>query len=140
MSQILLDEHISHPRVLLLLQKWIKVEPLTELRRGQHVLDERVPSLLLTLKQPTFVTIDRDFWKRHLCHPDYCLLYFPLRREEQGMIPDLLRALLRLPEFRTRAARMGKVARVSTAAIHYWQFPNKDLQELAWPPPARRKR
>jgi hypothetical protein len=119
MSQLILDEQISLPEVLPLIQKWITVQYLPALRPRQQVLDQRVPAILLTLKQPTLVTIDRDFWRRHLCHPNYCILYFALRNEEQRLIPDLLRALLRRPEFNTRAKRMGKVVRISTTTLDY---------------------
>jgi hypothetical protein len=104
------------------------------------VLDERVPAILLSLKQPTFVTIDHSFWNRELCHPHYGILYFSLSIREQDLIPDLLRALLRRPEFDTRAKRMGKVARISTAAIDYWQFQGQDLHSITWEGGSQRKR
>jgi hypothetical protein len=101
------------------IRKWITAERLQDLRANERIPDERVPEILRTLKQPTFVTIDQDFWDRDFCHPSYGILYFALRSEEQGVIPDLLRALLRRPDCHTRARRMGKVARVSTTAIDY---------------------
>jgi hypothetical protein len=84
------------------------------------------------------VTIDHGFWERHWCHPGYCILYFDLRGSEQRLIPDLLRALLRHPEFHTRAARMGKVACVGTELVRYWQFQIDQMQHVA--PPALRRR
>jgi hypothetical protein len=97
------------------------------------VLDERVPEILRTVRRPTFITVDQDFWDRRWCHPDYCILYFALSDEQQFQLPDLLRALLRLPEFRSRAGRMGKVARVRPTAVEWWQFPPGDLHQLTWP-------
>ena len=45
----------------------------------------------------------------------------------------LLRRLLRLPEFRTRAVRMGKVAYVNPTRIEYWQLGDGRLHRLTWP-------
>lgn len=132
MSQLILDEQINQEVVLPALRKWITVQPLIEACPGQHILDERIPSILRTLKQPTLVTIDRGLWRRDRCHPAYCILYFALRSGEQEELPGLLRALLRHPEFRTRAKRMGKVARVSEATVDYWQFPQRGLKRIAW--------
>ena len=67
--------------------------------------------ILRELRQPTFVTIDMGFWNLRLRDPRYRILCFPLRNDEQRQIPGLLRQLLHLPEFATKAARMGKVAR-----------------------------
>jgi len=138
-SQLILDNDISQPVVVPPLLKWITVELLQQLRPGEIVRDERVPEILRTLKQPTFVTIDSDFWHRRWRHPDYCILYFYLRDDEQHLIPDLLRALFRHPEFHTRAARRGKVAWVGTDSVRYWQFQVAQMQHLE-PPPRRHKK
>jgi hypothetical protein len=139
MSQLILDDQLDVEVVLPPLRKWITVECLHELRSGEHILDDRIPEIFRTLKQPTFVTIDQDFWHPLWCHPAYCILYFALRDDQQELLPGLLRALLRRPEFRTRAVRMGKVARVSTFVIDYWQHPPGDVQHASWPV-GRRKR
>lgn len=44
-----------------------------------------------------------------------------LEPQQQNRIPNLLRQLLRLSEFKTKAARMGKVARVSEGKVEFWQ-------------------
>src|SRR5262249_36990174 len=116
MSQLILDAHVNALYVLPVLRRWITVQRLQEIRPGEIVLDERVPEIPSTLKQPTFVTIDKDFDDPGWCHPNYCILYFALRDDEQTLLPGLLRALFRRPEFRTRAGRMGKLARVSTSS------------------------
>lgn len=137
MSQLVLDDHLDAPAVLLPIRKWITAQFLRHLRPGQQILDDRVPQLLRTLRQPTFVTIDRDFWDSRWCNPSYGILYFALEDTEQELLPDLLRALFRRPEFRTRADRMGKVAKVSTVTIEYWDFPTRSLQRIAWQGPRR---
>src|SRR5262249_45283304 len=132
MSQLILDEHVSAGLVLQPLRRWITVQTLQDLRPREIVRDERIPEILLNQKQPTFVTIDRDFDDPSWCHPNYCILYFALQNKEQHLIPGLLRALFRRPEFRTRAGRMGKLARVSTTSIEYWQFPVREAGLIVW--------
>jgi hypothetical protein len=39
---------------------------------------------------------------------------------------------LALPEFHTKAGRMGKVARVSDARVEFWQAGDMSLHELWW--------
>ena len=128
MSQIVLDDQLAANEVLAPFRRWFSVRRLQELRPTELILDDRVPELLLSLRQPTFVTIDRGFWNRRLCNPKYCVLYFALRDDQQEQLPGLLRELLRVPEFRTRRERMGKVARVSTHRVAFWQFRAPRLQ------------
>lgn len=135
MSQLILDEQLNAQRVLIPIRKWIATRRLSDVRPGEHILDDRVPAILLTIKQATFITIDDWFWQRGLCHSRYCILCFALRNDQQGLIPQLLRTLFRLREFRTRAERMGKVARISQARIEYWQFRVPGLRRLSWDAP-----
>jgi hypothetical protein len=60
-----------------------------------------------------------------LCHPGYCVLFFDLAKDEQKQLPDLLRRLFRLPAFRTRTVRMGKVARIRKETVSYWEAGEK---------------
>ncbi len=133
MSQIILDDQLFDLEVLIPLARWITVQRLRDLRPTEVIKDDRVPVILREQRQPTFVTIDMGFWDPELRDPRYCILCFPLRNDEQQEIPDLLYALLRIPEFSTKAARMGKVARISLSRIEFWQFGEPQLQRLAWP-------
>jgi hypothetical protein len=133
MSQIILDDQLFDLEVLIPIARWITVQRLRNLRPQEVIKDERVPVLLRELRQPTFVTIDTGFWNRELLDASYCVLCFPLSSEEQYKIPDLLRRLLHVPEFRSKSARMGKIARVSAAYVQYWQLSDHQLQRLVWP-------
>jgi len=133
MSQIVLDDQLFDIEVMAPIARFITVQRLRSLRPGEVIKDERVPTLLRQLRQPTFVTIDMGFWNRGLRDASYCVLCFPLRNEEQNQLPSLLRGLLRLPEFRTKAGRMGKVARVSSSHIDYWKLADAHLSRLPWP-------
>jgi len=133
MSQIILDDQLFDLEVLIPIARWTTVRRLRNLRPDQIIKDEHVPVLLRQLRQPTFVTIDMGFWNKKLRDAKYCILCFPLRNDEQYKLPELLRRLLRLSEFRTKAARMGKVVRVSSNHIEYWQFGDGLLHKLTWP-------
>ena len=133
MSQIILDDQLFDLEVLVPIARWITVQRLRDLRPGEVIKDDRVPVLLRQLRQPTFVTIDMGFWNRGLRDARYCILCFPLRNEKQYELPGLLRRLLRLPEFRTKRARMGKVAQVRPTHIEYWQLGDEQLHRLIWP-------
>lgn len=139
MGQIILDEQIFDTEVLIPLTQWITAQRLRDLRPDQVIKDERVPVILRELRQPTFVTIDMGFWNGRLRDARYCILCFPLRSDEQRAIPGLLRHLLRLSEFATKAARMGKVARVSQSHIDYWQLGDEHPHRLSLPSATQRK-
>lgn len=133
MSRLVLDDQLDLQKTLPPLKGWMTAVRLQDLRPDENILDDRVPALLLTLNKPTFVTIDHGFWKNELCHPKYCILYFALNKNKQDQLPPLLRRLFHLSEFRTRAKRMGKVARIGESAVTYWEGAKKlklDLPEL----------
>jgi hypothetical protein len=140
MSLFLLDEQLARANVVARLPKRLKVQRLKDLRPGEQLLDDRIPEVLCTLRQPTLLTIDRDFWDRRFCHPGYCILYFHLPDERRDQLPGLLRALPALEEFRTRARRMGKVARVGRAGVDFWAASQPDLQTVPWPRSRRKTR
>lgn len=132
MSQVILDDQLFDVEVLIPIARWTTVQRLRNLRPGEVIKDERVPVLLREVAQPTFVTIDMGFWRRELVDAKYCLLCFPLRNDEQEQIPDLLRRLFRLPQFHTKAARMGKVVQVTSTLLRYWQRGDDQLQRFTW--------
>jgi hypothetical protein len=138
MSQLILDDQLNVRFLVPRIQKWASVQRLQDLRPEEHILDDRVPEILRTLHSPTFVTIDEDYWNRKLCNPGY--LYFALADEEQKIIPVLLRAVLRLSPFRSRASRMGKVVRVSKKGVAFWDFQGGGLHLLPWKESTRKKK
>jgi hypothetical protein len=140
MSQFILDEQLDLQVVLPPLRRWTSVILLRDLRPGEVILDDRVAEILLEVVKPTFVTIDRDFWDRRLCHPDYCILCFDLRDDQQNLLPRWLRALVQQKGFDTRAARMGKVARVGPKRIDFFEHLAAHVKHLDWPTHRRKRR
>ena len=132
MSQIVLDDQLFDVEVLVPLARWITVQRLRELRPNEVIKDERVPALLRELRQPSFVTIDMGFWDRNLRDPKYCILCFQLGNAEQNRLPELLHRLFNLPEFHTKAARMGKVVRITPTRIDYWVVGDERMRKLSW--------
>jgi len=76
--------------------------------------DEEISPFLCGLRCPTFVTLDTGFYQYKLCHMGYCLVYMSIRLLE---VATFLRRILRHPEFRTQAKRMGRVIRISHAGL-----------------------
>jgi hypothetical protein len=60
--------------------------------------DDEIIPFLLTLQQPTFFTLDWDYFKRSLCHARYGLVYLDVSRDESALF---IRRLLRHQAFDT---------------------------------------
>ncbi len=132
---IVLDENLHDHRLIRAVSGWYpgQVASITTLRPHSVIRDDAVPTLLLQAVQPTFVTINAaDFWRRIPPHNAYCIAVVALPKERVREIPGLLRRLFRLPEFKTRAARMGKILRVTSKRIEYYNA-SRDIRLIDWP-------
>jgi hypothetical protein len=96
-------------------------------RKGMK--DREIIPFLHQLKQPTFFTRDDDFYERKLCHAGYCLVYLDIRKEE---VATFIRRILRHPEFKTKAKRMGKVIRASHVGLSVWNLHAEKEEYLDW--------
>ena len=106
---------------------------MTDLRPRTVIKDETIPQLLRRLKGATFVTTNvTDFWRRVLAHARYGIVCLSLPNERLREVPELLRRLFRLPEFTTKAARMGKVVRVGRRQIQYYAAGDNRVSTLTW--------
>jgi hypothetical protein len=99
-----------------------------EVERKGMADDEIIP-LLLTIRQPTFFTLDADFFKRSLCDARYGLVHLDVDESEAAAF---IRRLLNHSEFNTHAKRMGVVVRVSHARIDVWRLGVMQEQRFAW--------
>jgi hypothetical protein len=109
---IVVDEAINDPRIIAAIARWYPgaVIGVKELRPGARLLDPEIPDYLLKLRQPTFVTINYSDWnKPQLAHRGYCIVSLKLTNEESGFAPQVLREILKLPAYKTKRLRMGKV-------------------------------
>lgn len=63
----------------------------------------------------------------------YCMICFELTNEQIIEIPRLLRGVLRFREFKTNAARMGKILRVRHNHIDFYEVGSSQISALNWP-------
>jgi hypothetical protein len=133
---IVLDEQLQGLGLEEAVARWYRgaVFVVKKLRPGRVIKDEAIPALLRQLKQPTFVTIDyMDFWRRIPADNAFCIVCLELPTERVDDIPVRLRQLLRLPEFKTKKARMGKVVLVRETRLQYYSQHEKLVHILRWP-------
>jgi hypothetical protein len=115
----LLDENIAaSQRELLRRWKNIRQIGVEVTRKGLDDQDQIIP-LLLRIGRVTFLTRDQGFYPRRLCHASYCIVVLDVRPDDAARV---IRAVLRLPEFKTVARRAGIVARASLRTVTYWRF------------------
>ncbi len=99
--------------------------------------DEDVLPLLRGLRRPTLFTLDRDFFRRELCHERYCLVWLDVRASEAA---EYARRFLGHREFDTKAKRMGAVLRVTPDGLHVWRLHGKKEIRLTWQERERRRK
>lgn len=133
---IVLDEELQGLGLEEAIARWYRgaVFVIKQLRPGTVIKDEAIPTILRRVGQPTFVTINHaDFWRRVPAEPSFSLVCFKLTSDQAPEIPMMLRRLLRLPEFRTKRGRMGKVALAGRRSIQYYSNRDKLIHILGWP-------
>ncbi len=91
--------------------------------------DQEIIPFLHQLRRPTFFSRDDDFFERKLCHPDYCLVFLDVKKDE---VAFFIRRFLRHQEFNTKAKRVGKVIRISHVGINIWQLHAEKEIHLSW--------
>ena len=120
---IVLDEQLADPRIISSIQDWYKGRVITveEARPQTRIPDDVIPALLRQLKEPTFVTINHeDFWQKILANSAYCVICLKLTSKRSSEVPEVLRAVLSRPEWRTKRGRLGNVILVSYRRIAYY--------------------
>jgi hypothetical protein len=106
---------------------------IVDLDPGAIIKDETIPTYLRRLKGATFVTTNvTDFWRHVQADARYCVIGFSLPNERLRELPLLLRRLLRVPELKTKAMRMGKVIRVTHRQIQYYTENESRIRSLEW--------
>jgi hypothetical protein len=133
---IVLDENLQVLRLGNPIAHWYRgrVCYIMELDPGAVIKDETIPTYLHQLKRATFVTTNvTDFWPRLRADARYAIVCLSLPNERLREVPNLLRRLFRMPEFRTKAARMGKVVRVSRRRVQYYSVSENRLRSLSLP-------
>ena len=123
---IVLDEQLNDARIARDIARWYKgaVINILQLRPHTRIPDEAIPTLLRTVKQPTFVTINyTDFWKIVPASADHCIICLKLSANEMYLLPERLRRVFSLAELRTKRLRMGIVVSVRGESIETYHAP-----------------
>jgi hypothetical protein len=131
---IVLDEQLLGRGLERDIAQWYRgtVQFITDLRPHTIIKDEAIPVLLRRQAQPTFVTInERDFWRKVATDQRYCIVCFVLSDARAHEIPLALRVLLRRPELRTKAQRMGKIMRVTNNDLSYYTFSDRQVRTIS---------
>jgi len=102
---IVLDENILEDQRQLLIKWNVPIRQIGYEVGRKGMKDDRIIPFLLGLRQPTFFTLDADFYRRGLCHSQYSLVYLAARPDDAAAF---VRRLLRHPECDTQAKRMGR--------------------------------
>ena len=121
---IVLDEQIQGPSIARPIAAWYvgQVVPISALRPRTVIKDDAIETLLRSAAQPTFVTINvSDFWRVASADSRFAIVCIELPAARVLDIPEWLRSLFRLPEFKSKSARMGKVIRLLPRRIEYYE-------------------
>ena len=131
---IVIDESNHEPAIIHAIAVWYQGQVLSvrKLRPGTLIKDDGIPALLNQVTQPTFVTINViDFWRKVPADRRFCIIALEIAQDQTANLPNGLRRLLRLTEFSTKAARMGKVIHVMPTYIEYYAA-DRQIQRIAW--------
>ena len=94
------------------------------------IQDADIIPLLHKLRQPTFFTRDANFYKLHLCHARYVLVYLDIEKSQSA---DFIRRVLRHHDFNTRTKRMGLVIRAAPSGLTVWRLHIAQEIAVGWP-------
>jgi hypothetical protein len=132
---IVLDEELQGLGLEEAISSWYRgsVVLIKTLRPGTVIKDEAIPVVLRHVRQPTFITINhRDFWQHVVADKVFCVLCLKLTTDQVDEIPFWLRRVFELPEFKTKNARMGKVALVGSRSIQYYSDRSRLIHLRGW--------
>lgn len=125
----ILDENILEDQRQLLRNWRVPLRQIGYEAGWKGMQDEEIISFLLGLRRPTLFTLDRDFYKRDLCHARYSLVYLDVRQSEAAMF---VRRVVRHRDLDTQAKRMGTVVRASHTRVVVWRLHADQEVHLGW--------
>lgn len=125
----LLDENFPLDQRPLLRDWRIPVRQIGRDVAASGAQDADIIPLLHRLGRVTFFTQDEDFFDVSLCHLAYGLVFLDVRADD---VAEYVRRFLAHPRFKTKANRMGIVARVHHEGVAFWQRNRLRLQRVGW--------
>jgi hypothetical protein len=126
---LVLDENLPAGQRLLLRSWRVRFRAIGDEIALLGTKDENLIPILHRLPNPTFVSLDRDFYRRDLAHPAYCVVWLDVRGLQAA---EFIRRFLRHPLFNTQAKRMGAVVRVHFDGVVCWRIKHRSPKAFAW--------
>ncbi len=125
----ILDENIPESQRQLLRSWRIQAHQIGHEIGRQGMKDEQIIPLLHKLRYVSFFTRDLGFYRRQLCHANYCSVILAVGQYE---VASFIRRFLKHPKFNTKSKRMGRVIRITHIGMQIWQLHIKKEEELRW--------
>jgi hypothetical protein len=116
---IIIDENFPESQRQLLLSWRINIRQIGIEVGRKGIQDDEIIPLLLKYKNPTFFSLEFDFYNRKLCHSKYYLAFLDLGQYESALF---IRRFLRNNNFNTQQKRMGKVIKISHSGFLVWEI------------------
>lgn len=91
--------------------------------------DEQIIVLLRRLRQPTFFSRDLGLYSPTLRDDHYAIAVAAVAQYE---VAAFMRRFLRHPLFDTKAKRAGKIIRLSSSGICFWQTRHQHETTVGW--------
>jgi hypothetical protein len=134
---ILLDHNVPAHQVEILRKLRLRPQQIgREVGRPEWQDLEEILRYLHRQKLATFVTRDEGFFRRRLCHNNYCIVVVSGPVIETA---SYVRRFLRHPMFRVKQQRTGKIVRLLPTNILWWKVGLESRQHLSWGFDSRRK-
>src|SRR5262249_40491526 len=124
LHMIVLDEQLCREPLRVAVGLWYrgKIRCINDVRPSSVIKDDAMPELLLSVKQPTFVTINyKDFWRKIAAHRGYSVICIDLPNERWAEVSPIQRNLLRHSDLRSKNGRMGKVISWKDGATKHYE-------------------
>lgn len=129
---IVLDEQLLGRGIETLVARWYpgRVCFITDLRPGTIIKDEAIPALLHAERECTFATINEsDFWRKVAITANFCVVCIAVPDDQADKVSEMLRAVLQIPAFRTKAGRSGRVIRATQDVTQFYDAANRVPRE-----------
>ena len=127
---IILDHNIPNDHAAQLQRRRVRFRQIGfEVGRPEWDDQQEILRFLHATKQITFFTRDLGFFLAPLRHANYCLVALTVPVLETA---QYISKLLRHPDFNTRAKRNGRVIRVSTKSITFWEIGRMQQRTIYW--------
>jgi len=127
---IILDHNIPQDQAQQLRRRRVRFQQIGfEVGRPEWEDQQEILRFLHATKQITFFTRDLGFFRAPLRHANYCIVALAVPVLETSRY---ISNFLRHSHFNTRAKRNGKVIRVSTRSITFWEIGRPRQSAVHW--------